>query len=485
MIACRMPQSPLLLPLLLAAIASACASTDLTSPDPAGPLHHLIVSGTGGARVVLVGEELQLVVSGFDAIGYEVHPGRAEWRGLDPSIATISADGRVRGLVLGDARIEVRAGGLVTEFLLLVRRSFCTATGSTAILPGTPRSGLLSMSDCAFPSGGTADGWLLQLDDSALIRLAVNPGPPGVRVWVTDSRLNEIERTYGVIDDFGFPDELRPAPAKLVALKAGSYRVWVATAMSGGGGSYSLSVDRVSRCEDATPVPLALGGTTGGSLARSDCHLSLGLPADVLTMQFSDTRYVAIVARSAEFTPVVRLTMPMGRFEFFSQVPLSTHSDGDSVTTTIYRHWGGFKSRIWVFGAGGERWEGAYELETREMLACPESEPPELVPGLPVGGTLGLEDCWLAADPGPLVELWRFTLSAPTRVRLDLDTGPINRAMQLRLLNSDGSDRNTPLTFPSDGVTRIEGHTPAGTYTVVVSSGGSLGAYALTLTHLP
>ena len=474
-----------LLPLLVATIGSSCATEDPLSPDPAGPLHYLVVSGKDSARVVLVGKELALTVSGTDAIGFDVDPGRGEWHSLDPSIATISADGRVRGLKVGDARIVVRAGGLEAEFLVLVRGSFCTASGGTPILPGTTRSGLLSMSDCAFATGGTADGWLLQLDDSALIRVAVKPGPPGARIWVTDESLNEIERTYGAIDDFSFPDELRRGPAKLVSLRAGSYRVWVATAKTGGGGSYGLSVDHVTNCEDATPAPLALGGTIDGTLTRSDCHLSLGLPADVHTMLFSETRYVAIIARSAEFTPVIRLTMPMDRYEFFGQVPLSTDSDGDSATTTIFRHWGGVRSRIWVFGAGGERWEGAYELETREMLACPETEPPELVPGFPVGGTLDLEDCWRAADPGPLVELWRFTLTAPTRVRLDLNTGPINRAMQLRLLNADGSDRYTPLTFPSDGVTRIEGHTPAGTYTVVVSSGGSLGAYGLTLTHLP
>ncbi len=87
-------------------------------PPPRNPVASITV--TPSAPSLKVGSSVRLSASPLDAEGAVVHDAVIAWSSRDPSIATVAADGSVRGISVGEARIRASAEGVTREVTVRV-----------------------------------------------------------------------------------------------------------------------------------------------------------------------------------------------------------------------------------------------------------------------------------------------------------------------------------------------------------------------------
>jgi trimeric autotransporter adhesin len=133
------------------------------------------------ARVLRAGGSLQLVAVARDAAGNPLNP-TISWSSSAADVATVDAQGLVRGVRAGAATITASSGGRSGTLTLGVR--------DTATL-GATLSGRIARVDIALPAGATyrATADLVLIADSTLTVAGTLEVVPGVAVALIANRV--------------------------------------------------------------------------------------------------------------------------------------------------------------------------------------------------------------------------------------------------------------------------------------------------------
>jgi len=160
----------------------------LACADSTG-LEVVSVTVSPGSSTIMVGQAQQYSATLWNANGKTV-PGRAiawlEWRSTHPDVATVDADGLVKGLRAGTATIRATSGGLSGNAKIIIAPLPIASLAIKARAPSVLERHTLKLSAMAYDSTGreltgrafswkALDAKVATVDDTGLVT-AVAPG---------------------------------------------------------------------------------------------------------------------------------------------------------------------------------------------------------------------------------------------------------------------------------------------------------------------
>jgi len=337
----------------------------------------------------------------------------------------------------------------------------CSPLGTLAL--GEAVTGTLTSDDCLFEHGGIIDNWTLTTSTRQRLRMVVE-GLEAGDLLVRD------ERGAGVEDIHWLST---PSYVRLeVDLPAGSWTVSPVSFDELSSESYELSVDLAPPCSPGTE--LVLGEAEQATIGSEDCLFDYwNSIADSFVVSLPDPTQVEIVAKSADFHPVVVVRDHRGHNlvvarDDESNGQASAEASLDAGAYAVYVLMDAYIS------------SGDYSLTFSE-LACDDPTPVAL--GATVEEALGTGDC--LRPNGARLDEWTLVLAEETHVRIDMKSASFDAYLILRDETGAVIQQNDDGGAGTDA--RIERTLAVGTYEIAASSfgPGQTGAYALEIAVAP
>ncbi len=450
---------------LALALAALVGCLDATAPRvPVGK-----VSVSSQSATVTVDATLQLSAAVLSTSGALLEDRSVTWQSSDPTTATVSASGIVRGLRTGSVRITATSGGESGFLDLEVVLPFCfnhsVPTGG-AIAVAQQRLGNLTAASCVFYGYVSAVGHPLTVTSETSLQIDLVTQGYTPALFVTSP-------TRGILKE-GFTWNPTTATVR-ITLAPGDYVVWAATpGKVASPGPYSLRT---------TLAAGACGAPTGGTLLPGDeahpvitldsCVLLDGPVAAGYTLNLAAPTRLSIIGSAATFPPMLALINDQQDiFEF------TLGTTGSAAELSLIVPAGSHELWIGTYSGGN----GTMSLSLGELPPCPAPTP--LAVGDTVHGTLDVLDCGYRGGGGPRNEAWRVTLGAPARLRVDL----ISTAFDPFVVLTD--TLGAIYGFNDDGGVGLNSllvlNLPAGTFDIWAGGYGitDLGAYQLSTREL-
>lgn len=466
-----------------AAVASVSATGLVTGVgDGVGSITATIGGVTGAAAVVVrtpvaavtvtpptstvtVGEaSVQLTATPRDGAGNPLANRPVQWSSSAPTVATVSALGAVTAVSAGTAVITATSEGVSGTATVQAINDPCSVVRPIAV--GQTATGTLAPSDCKLSDSTAIQRYSFTLTARTTIELLMTSTAVDAYLFLADSALNVLNED----DDGGAGTNSRI----LRTLPAGRYQVLANTFAPRSYGSYQLTL-RQAPVACSTGRPLTLPATVNAGLSTASCQLNDGSFEDRYDFTLTARTTIAVEMGSTAIDPIAILVDASERI-------IAQDDDGGPGTDAameVQLEPG----RYTVLARGFPGENGVYRLSVGPAVdPCAVNR--TLAVGQTVTSALGLADCRLVENGGPVRYLQRFgvTLAGATSLQVDmtstaLDAYLVVQNAQTGAIVAENDDASNTTTNA-----RVLVALPAGVYIVNATTfgAGEVGPFQLT-----
>lgn len=405
----RLPQRTLAA-LFATLLLIGCGGGDGKNTVVTPPVTVASVSVSPGSGTVEPGATLQLAARVLDGSGNAITGKTVTWTSLQPTVATVDANGVVKGVANGTATINASTDsrtGTATVVVAPPPGQRCDATQTITI--GQTVSSTIDNIDCQLPDGSYAEKYVLTLTDTASVRI-------GMTSAAIDSYLILQNATTGAViaenDDGNGQTHSRIERL----LPAGRYVIVATTFEAGGFGVFQLAVTRATApCLNATP--LTLPASVNGTLrSTTSCVLGDSSYADRYAVTVAQTTVLTVNMRSSVFDTWLFMEDASGGL---------VDRDDNGSGTSDARIIASVPPGTYYIAANSAvaRTSGAYTLTVEGAIdQCAADRP--ITAGAAITDTLSTAGCHL--NDGTYARRYTLTVTTATALRLDMTSTQVD-----------------------------------------------------------
>lgn len=420
------------------------------------------------------GQTVTLTAAVTDAGGAAIAGAPIIWSSSNTAVATVSSAGIVSGVAVGTATITATSDTKSGSATVTVREpatSSCTLTNATLSLTiGQTTNGSLASTDCTFPDGSYADLYRLTLATGQTLQIDLTSTAFDAYLVLLDAQGSAVSAN----DDAGGGTNARITRT----LAAGTYYVAANSLFSSAVGAYQLLVSTTtapSACALSGATTIAVGQTTSGTLATTDCTLSDGSFADVYRVTIASGQTLQMDMASTAFDAYLILYDASGN-------AITSNDDGAGGTNARITR--ALTAGTYYLAANSLYYgrTGAYTVSVSLLTSSPcaiTTATTNIAIGGTVSGALATTDCTLG--DGSYADIYRLTVATGQTLRVDLSSA----AFDTYLIAYDASGNVLASDDDGSGGTnsRLTREFSAGTYYLAANSylPGRTGAYSLSV----